>query len=68
LLSYSSNISAKSIEEAVKKSEVIIISVPAQFASETAKRLGDVSGKIIIDTMNAVFIKPEGFTNTTNAF
>ncbi len=67
LLNYSKNISAHLIDEAVKKAEVIIISVPAQFAGETAKLLGDVSGKIIVDTMNAVFIKPDGFSNTTEA-
>lgn len=53
--------------EAVKKSEVLVISTPAQFAHEVAKGLGDVSGKVIIDTMNAVFMKPEGFSNTGDA-
>lgn len=56
-----------SIKDAVEKSEVIVLSIPAQFAGEAAKGLGDVSNKIIIDTMNAVFMKPEGFTNTADA-
>lgn len=55
------------IKEAVEKSEVILLSIPAQFAAEVAKSLGDVTHKIIIDTMNAVFIKPEGYTNTGDA-
>ncbi len=67
LLSYSENITAHSISDAVTGADVIIISVPAQYAAETARNLGDVSGKIIIDTMNAVFVKPEGFTNTADA-
>ncbi len=67
LLKYSQKIKATTIEEAVSSSEIIIIAVPAQFAGETAKSLGDVSGKIIIDTMNAVFMKPEGFSNTAAA-
>lgn len=67
LLSYSKNISAQVISEAVKKSEIVIISVPAQFAGETARSLGDASGKIIIDTMNGVFMKPDGFSNTADA-
>lgn len=67
LLNYSSNIKALSVADAVKSAAVIIISVPAQFAIETAKSLGDVNGKIIIDTMNGVFMKPEGFTNTADA-
>ena len=67
LLNFSPNISAQSVQEAAKNAEVIIISVPAQFAAETAESLGDVSGKVIIDTMNAVFMKPGGFNNTCDA-
>lgn len=67
LLTYSKNITAYSIQEAVSKSEVVVIAVPAQFAAEAAKSLGDVSNKIIIDTMNAVFMKPAGFNNTGDA-
>ncbi len=67
LLSYSKNITAHLITEAVSKAEVIVIAVPAQFAHEAAKSLGDVSGKIIIDTMNGVFMRPEGFNNTSDA-
>ncbi len=67
LLSYSKNITALTITEAVSKAEVIVIAVPAQFAHEAAKSLGDVSGKLIIDTMNAVFMKPDGFSNTADA-
>lgn len=67
LLNYSKNISALNINDAVKNAEVIIISVPSQFACETAQSLGDVHDKIIIDTMNGVFMKPEGFENTADA-
>jgi 8-hydroxy-5-deazaflavin:NADPH oxidoreductase len=56
-----------SIKDAVEKSEIIILSIPAQFAADMAKGLGNVVDKIIIDTMNAVLMKPEGFTNTTDA-
>lgn len=67
ILSHSTNISSDTIQNACKNAEVIIISVPAQFAIETAMSLGDVSGKIIIDTMNAVFMKPNGYENTADA-
>lgn len=67
LLAYSKNISTHTISEAVNKAEIIVIAVPAKFAHEAAKSLGDVSGKIIIDTMNGVFMKPEGFNNTSDA-
>jgi len=55
------------VQEAVEKSEIIILSTPAQFAAGVAKSLGNVADKIIIDTMNAVFMKPEGFNNTGDA-
>jgi predicted dinucleotide-binding enzyme len=61
------NITVHTITDAVKKAEVIIIATPAQFAAEVAASLGDVSGKVIVDTMNAVFMKPAGFTNTADA-
>lgn len=61
------NISVNTIADAVNKSEVIVISTPAQYAADVAKSLGDVNGKIIIDTMNAISAKPEGFNNTADA-
>jgi 8-hydroxy-5-deazaflavin:NADPH oxidoreductase len=68
LLNHSSNISAHSIADAVQMAEVIIISVPAKFAIETALALGDVSQKVIIDTMNSGFSHSlENFNNTTDA-
>ena len=68
LLKGNSNISAHPMAEAVQMAEVIIISVPAKFAIETASALGDVSQKVIIDTMNSgVSHTLEDFTNTTDA-
>jgi 8-hydroxy-5-deazaflavin:NADPH oxidoreductase len=67
LLSGLENCSTHTISEAVELAEVIVIAVPAQFAIDVAKKLGDVSGKVIIDTMNSVNVKHEGFTNTTDA-
>lgn len=61
------NITAYSIAEAVQKAEVIIVSAPAQFAIDIAISLGDVSGKVIIDTMNAVFMKPGTFSTSSEA-
>lgn len=55
------------VENAVKQCDVIVIAVPAQLAGEVAASLGDVSGKVIIDTMNTVAVKPAGFSNTSDA-
>lgn len=62
------NTSLNSIEEAVSKSQVILVATPAMAAVEVAKSLGDTKGKIIIDTMNIIMGRgPEGFSNTTDA-
>ncbi len=56
------------IEEAVKQSEVILLSTPAPIAVEVAQSLGDTTGKIIIDTMNIVMGRgPKGYNNTSDA-
>src|SRR5581483_1774648 len=57
------SITATAINKAVKEAEVIIISVPSGAMVDIASKLGDVSGKIIIDTSNTVMSKPEGFGN-----
>lgn len=59
---------AYGIEEAVNRSEVILLSTPATAAVEVARSLGDTRGKIIIDAMNIVMGRgPEGFSNTSEA-
>lgn len=56
------------VEEAVAKSEVILIATPATAAIEVVTSLGDTSGKIIIDAMNIVMGRgPKGFDNTSDA-
>ncbi len=55
------------ISEAAQKSEVIVIAAPAHFAHDIAQKLGDVKGKVIIDTMNAVMKKPANYANASEA-
>lgn len=56
------------VEEAVKQSEVIVLSTPATSTLEATKSLGNTTGKIIIDTMNIVMGRgPQGFKTTTEA-
>jgi 8-hydroxy-5-deazaflavin:NADPH oxidoreductase len=57
----------ENIPVAVEKSDIVVISVPAQFAHEVARELGDLSNKVVIDTMNAVLQKPGGYSNTGDA-
>lgn len=62
------NTQVLSITEAVKQSEVILLSTPAPLAVEVAKSLDDTSGKIIIDAMNIVMGRgPQGYKTTTAA-
>lgn len=62
------NTIATSIQDAVTKSEVILIATPATAAIDVANSLGDTSGKIIIDAMNIIMGRgPEGFNNTSDA-
>jgi predicted dinucleotide-binding enzyme len=62
------NTQAFTIEEAVQRSEVILLSTPAPLAAEVARSLGDTTGKVIIDAMNIVMGRgPQGFMNTADA-
>jgi Predicted dinucleotide-binding enzymes len=61
------NISIDLIHEAVAKSDVIVIAAVPQAVHSIIEAIGDVSTKIIIDTMNSVRVKPEPFSNTTEA-
>ncbi len=56
------------IAEAVKNSDVILLSTPAPSTVEVVMSLGDTSGKIIIDAMNVVMNRgPQGYKHTTDA-
>lgn len=58
---------ALAIPEAVAASVVVVLCAPGQLAAEVAAGLGDLSGKVVIDTMNAVFQKPGEYANTSEA-
>lgn len=62
------SIQVYSIQEAVKRSEVIVLATPAPAAIDVATSLGNTANKVIIDTMNIVAGRgPKGYTNTTQA-
>ena len=65
--SQNANIKVKSIDEAVKESEVILIAVALNAVEEILKQFGNVKDKVIIDAMNSVSSKPAGFVNTFDA-
>ncbi len=61
------NISAHAIADAVKLSEVVVLAVMSPATAEVVQAMGDVTGKVIIDTMNSVRAKPEGYSNSFEA-
>ena len=61
------NVTLHSIGEAVKLSEVILIAAIPPATADIVDAMGNVSGKIIIDTMNSVRTKPEGYNDTFEA-
>jgi predicted dinucleotide-binding enzyme len=61
------NVTVHEIGEAVKLSDVILIATPPQATAGIVKAMGDVRGKIIIDAVNSVRAKPEGYNNTFEA-
>ena len=67
LLNLGTGITAKSMNEALKESNVVIIAATPESVISIAESLGDVSSKIIIDAMNSVFSKPAPYKNTTEA-
>jgi predicted dinucleotide-binding enzyme len=66
-LAIEKNISVQTISEAAAAADVILIAAVPQAVKEIATQLGDVSDKVIIDSMNSVRVKPEPFSNTTEA-
>ena len=58
---------AHEISEAVWLSEVVLIAATPQVTADIVKAMGNVNGKVIIDAMNSVRVKPEGYNNTYEA-
>jgi predicted dinucleotide-binding enzyme len=61
------NVLVTTIPEAVAQSEVVVIAAVPQAVQSIAQAMGDVSQKIIIDAMNSIRVKPDPYSNTTEA-
>lgn len=62
------NTSVHTIQQAVVKSDVILLATPASATIGVCQSLGNTSGKFIIDAMNVVMGRgPMGFNNTSDA-
>lgn len=61
------NANIKTIEDASKNSEVVVISTPPEAILEIIPHLVDISDKIIIDTTNAIRVRPEPYPTVYHA-
>lgn len=68
LLAQNPTFSAVSIEESIQGTDAVVVAIPAHQTAELARQLGDLRGRILIDTTNSVFRKPEPFANAFDAF
>lgn len=55
------------IENAVEQCEIILIATPPEAVFEILEKIGDASGKIIIDATNAVMKNPEPYKTVYHA-
>ena len=62
------NTKVMTIKDAVKNSNIVLISTPATATIEVVRSIGDTTGKIIIDCMNIIMGRgPQVYKNTTEA-
>ncbi|MCS6824015.1 MAG: NAD(P)-binding domain-containing protein [Cytophagaceae bacterium] len=67
LIRENNNIEALSVSEAAQRAEVIIIAAPPDATKDIVHHMGDVKGKILIDTMNSVRTKAGDFVSSAEA-
>jgi 8-hydroxy-5-deazaflavin:NADPH oxidoreductase len=63
-----SNISQKYIQEAISEAEIILVATPAHVTIDLAKEWGELKGKVIIDTTNAIGKNPAPYLTGYHAF
>jgi len=67
-LALHSSLRAISIKDAISESEVVLLATPAGEVKEIAQEIKPfLKNQIILDSMNSVSAKPEGFQNTFEA-
>lgn len=68
LTAKNANVSAQTITDCVTASDTIVVAIPAHLTAELANTLGNLQYKIVIDTTNAVFKRPEPYRTGFEAF
>lgn len=67
LAAFNKNIMLYSVYDAAQAADIIVIAVQPLSLNEVCENLGDVTGKLIIDTMNSLFAKPVPYETTSIA-
>ena len=57
-----------SVPDAVSASEAILVATPADLVTELIQTMGDLSGKVVIDSTNSVKSKPHPYSTAFHAF
>jgi 8-hydroxy-5-deazaflavin:NADPH oxidoreductase len=58
----------KDVKSSIEGTDAIVIAIPAHLTAELATSLGDLKGRVVIDTTNSVFRKPEPYRTGFEAF
>lgn len=61
------NITAVQMEKLADQVDTILIAAAPQFTASILDQLGDLSGKVVIDAMNSIRTRPEGYSNSFEA-
>ncbi|MCW5909175.1 MAG: NAD(P)-binding domain-containing protein [Chitinophagales bacterium] len=61
------NITVLPVAQAMVTTDVVLIAAIPQATAEIVSSMGNVNGKVVIDAMNSVRTKPEGFNNSFDA-
>jgi 8-hydroxy-5-deazaflavin:NADPH oxidoreductase len=62
------NVEVLSMADAAQKAEVVLIATPSHVVVSIIEQLGNLSGKVVIDSTNAVRMKPEPYNDAFEAF
>ncbi|MEM7037704.1 MAG: NAD(P)-binding domain-containing protein [Bacteroidota bacterium] len=66
-LTEKANVTAHGIPEAVAAAETVVIAAAPQHTASIVAGMGDTAGKVIIDAMNSLRTRPEGYANSFEA-
>lgn len=61
-------VSATGVVDSIAGTDAIVVAIPAHHTAGLARQLGDLTGRVVIDTTNSVFRRPEPYRTAFEAF